>query len=114
MEIYTEVVSSATREALRKLGDQLAPEAVAALCCCTSSQKASSCRNRASDLEPPNGIEPLTFSLPLGADQPSDEELYRKARSDAPLQLSWEQFGTVRERCDLPNSSQRQSRRSNV
>jgi hypothetical protein len=25
MEIYTEVVSSATREALRKLGDQLSP-----------------------------------------------------------------------------------------
>ena len=25
MEIYTEVVSSATREALRKLGDQLGP-----------------------------------------------------------------------------------------
>jgi hypothetical protein len=25
MEVYTEVVSSATREALRKLGDQLGP-----------------------------------------------------------------------------------------
>ena len=28
MEIYTKVVSSATREALRKLGDQLGPEAL--------------------------------------------------------------------------------------
>jgi hypothetical protein len=39
MEIYTEVVSSATREALRKLGDQLAPEATAALRCCISSKR---------------------------------------------------------------------------
>jgi len=62
--------------------------------------------NQPLDLEPPNGIEPLTFSLPLGTDQPADEALHRKARSEAPLQPSWEQFGTVRERCDLPNSSQ--------
>jgi hypothetical protein len=33
-------------------------------------------------------------------------EVWRKARSDALLQLSWKPFGTVRDRCDLPNSSQ--------
>ena len=30
-----QVVSTATRDALRKPGDQLGPEATAALCCCT-------------------------------------------------------------------------------
>jgi hypothetical protein len=37
MEIYTEVVSSATREALRKLGDQLGPRITAAGRCCVVS-----------------------------------------------------------------------------
>jgi len=47
-----------------------------------------------------------TFSLPLGSDRLADQELQRKARSEALFQPSWEQFGTVRAGCDLPNSSQ--------
>ena len=40
MEIYTEAPSDATLEALRRLGDWLAMNAVAAVCCCRKIKKA--------------------------------------------------------------------------
>jgi hypothetical protein len=54
MDIYIEVVSSATREALRKLGDQLGPGATTA----QAAKRPDACWNRACDLEPLYGIEP--------------------------------------------------------
>ena len=61
MEIYTEIPSAATRDALKKLGRWLGHvnAAAAALCCCTKIRNGRSfIRNRPLSWEPRYGIEP--------------------------------------------------------
>ena len=64
MEIYTEVPSAATRDALRKLGQWLGQLGVAVLRCCTGRKTAdSSERNRPLTWVGDTGIEPVTSSV---------------------------------------------------
>ena len=66
MEIYTEVPSAATRDALqaRPVAGQLTSGATAALCCCTKITKGRSLsRNRPLSWVGDTGIEPVTSSV---------------------------------------------------
>lgn len=47
-----------------------------------------------------------TTSMRRGSSRSADQAIRGKARSEALIQPGWERFGTVRARCDLPDSSQ--------
>jgi hypothetical protein len=64
MEIYTEVPSAATRDALKKLGQWLGSWTVAVLQCCTGSKNGQlQDRNWPVSWVGDTGIEPVTSSV---------------------------------------------------
>jgi hypothetical protein len=63
MQVYSEVPSEATQDALRRLGESLDGPATAAPVAAQASKKAARASRTASDLVGDTGIEPVTSSV---------------------------------------------------